>query len=159
MTETTWTWSLHEKIPSSLPIAHQYLETFLQALRDAGWEGRDYFHVQMASEEALVNAVTHGNKQSPDKQVEIEIYISPDQVNIRFKDEGSGFCVDDLPDPRCEERLEMVHGRGVLLIRQMMSEVRYLGCGNEVIMVRRRNDPRFDVPEDEDDDDDIFTED
>jgi serine/threonine-protein kinase RsbW len=160
MTETAWTWSLHEKIPSSLPIAHQYLETFLQALRDAGWEGRDYFHVQMASEEALVNAVTHGNKQALDKQVEIELYISPEQVNLRIKDEGKGFCVEALPDPRTAERLEMVHGRGVLLIRQMMSDVRYVGCGNEVIMIRRRNDPRFDIPDDdEDDDDDFFTED
>lgn len=157
MTETAWTWSLHEKIPSSLPIAHRYLESFLQALRDAGWDGRDFFHVQMASEEALVNAVTHGNKQSPDKQVEIELHISPDQVNMRIKDEGSGFCLEDLPDPRSEDRLEMVHGRGVLLIQQMMSEVKYVGCGNEVIMVRRRHDPRFDI--DDDDDDDVFTED
>lgn len=157
MTETAWTWSLHEKIPSSLPIAHRYLESFLLALRDAGWDGRDFFHVQMASEEALVNAVTHGNKQSPDKQVEIELHISPDQVNMRIKDEGSGFCLEDLPDPRSEDRLEMVHGRGVLLIQQMMSEVKYVGCGNEVIMVRRRHDPRFDI--DDDDDDDVFTED
>jgi serine/threonine-protein kinase RsbW len=163
MTETAWTWSLHEKIPSSLNIAHQYLETFLQALRDAGWEGRDYFHVQMASEEALVNAVTHGNQQSPDKRVEIEFYLSPQQVNLRIKDEGKGFNVEALPDPRSEERLEMVHGRGVLLIRQMMSDVRYVGSGNEVIMTRRRHDPRFDIPDDdgddEDDDVDIFTDD
>ncbi len=158
MTETSWTWTLHKKIPSSLPIAHQHLETFLQALKDAGWDGRDYFHVQMASEEALVNAVTHGNKESPDKQVEIEFYISPDLVNMRIKDEGAGFKPESLPDPRSEDRVDMVHGRGVWLIREMMSEVRYLGCGNEVVMIRRRHDPRFDEP-DEDDDDDFFTED
>lgn len=157
MTESTWTWSLHTKIPSSLPVAHQCLETFLQALRDAGWDGRDYFHVQMASEEALVNAVTHGNKESLDKQVEIEFNVSPELVNLRIRDEGEGFQVDALPDPRCAERLELVHGRGVLLIRQMMSEVRYVGCGNEVIMVRRRNDPRFEILQDDDDDDDVFT--
>ncbi len=158
MTETSWTWTLHRKIPSSLPIAHQYLETFLQALKDAGWDGRDYFHVQMASEEALVNAVTHGNKESPDKQVEIELYISPDVVNMRIKDEGAGFKPESLPDPRSEGRVDMVHGRGVWLIKEMMSEVHYLGSGNEVIMIRRRHDPRFDEP-DEDDDDDFFTED
>lgn len=158
MSATEWTWSLHEKIPSSLPIAHKVLETFLQALRDAGWEGRDYFHVQMASEEALVNAVTHGNKESTEKQVEIEFRISPDEVNMRFKDEGAGFNPNSLPDPRNEDRLEAVHGRGVWLIREMMSEVQYLGRGNEVFMIRRRNDPRFDEPE-EDEDDDFFTED
>lgn len=158
MTEVSWTWSLHEKIPSSLPIAHKYLESFLQALRDSGWEGRDYFHVQMASEEALVNAVTHGNKESPDKQVEIEFRVSPDLVILRIRDEGSGFNPNSLPDPRSEERLEAVHGRGVWLIREMMSEVTYIGRGNEVLMSRLRNDPRF-IEEEDDDDDDFYTED
>lgn len=155
---TAWTWSLHESIPSSLAVAHEYLELFQNALREAGWEGRDFFHCQMASEEALVNAVTHGNQQSPDKKVEIELYVSPHQVSMRFKDEGKGFNPNCLPDPRSDERICMEHGRGVLLIREMMSEVRYIGCGNEVIMVRHRNDPRFDEL-DEEDLDDVFSED
>jgi serine/threonine-protein kinase RsbW len=144
MGDTQWTWSLHEKIPSSLPVAHEVLDRFLFALQQAGWQGRDYFHIQMASEEALVNAVTHGNKESMDKKVEIEFRIGHDLVYMRFKDEGQGFCPEELPDPRDDDRLECVHGRGVLLIQTMMSEVRYLGCGNEVEMIKRRNDsPEF----------------
>lgn len=148
MSEIAWTWSLHEKIPSSVPIAHQYLDRFRQALQDAGWDGRDYFHIQMASEEALVNAVTHGNREADDKQVELELHVAPEQVYIRIKDEGEGFCPDDVPDPRDEDRLGCVHGRGVLLIREMMSEVKYLGCGNEVQMIKRKGDPAF-VDDDE----------
>ncbi len=141
MERPAWTWSLHEKIPSSLPIAHQYLDKFLKAVQQAGWAGRDYFHIQMASEEAVVNAVTHGNKESDNKRVELEFRVGPEQVFMRVKDEGQGFCLESLPDPRDDDRLECVHGRGVLLIREMMSEVRYLGCGNEVEMLKRRNDP------------------
>ena len=141
MAESAWTWSLQEKIPSSLPIAHQVLDRFLQAVQNAGWEGRDFFHIQMACEEALVNAVTHGNKQAEDKQVELDLRISPEQIYIRIKDEGQGFCPETLPDPRDDDRLECVHGRGVLLIKEMMSEVRYIGCCNEVEMIKRRNDP------------------
>ncbi|MBX3421293.1 MAG: ATP-binding protein [Pirellulaceae bacterium] len=157
MSDSPWTWSLHERIPSTLPIAHQYLDIFNRALQDSGWDGRDLFHVQMASEEALVNAVTHGNKQDGNKHVEIELRVSPDRVYMRFKDEGNGFCLDKVPDPREDSRLECVHGRGVLLIRQMMSEVHYHGCGNEVEMLKRRHES---IPlandEDEDDDDDVF---
>lgn len=139
--ESKWTWSLHEKIPSSLSIAHQVLDQFLNAAQNAGWEGRDYFHIQMAGEEALVNAVTHGNKESADKLVELELHLSPEQVYMRIKDEGQGFCPESLPDPRDDDRLECIHGRGVLLIREMMSEVRYIGCGNEVEMIKRRSGP------------------
>jgi serine/threonine-protein kinase RsbW len=156
MKESVWTWSLHEKIPSSLPVAHEYLDRLIDALGQAGWDGRDLFHVQMSAEEAVVNAVTHGNKESPDKQVELEFSVSPDEVRLRVKDEGNGFNPECLPDPRDDDRVEMVHGRGVLMIREMMSEVHYAGCGNEVSMVRRRHDPKFDVL-DQDDDDDIYT--
>lgn len=157
MTEASWTWTLHEKIPSSLKIAHQYLDRFLKALTEAGWDGDDFFHVQMASEEALVNAVTHGNKESTDKQVEIEWMVSPEMVHMRIKDEGEGFNPDTIPDPRSDERLTQVHGRGVWLIRELMSEATWLGRGNEVVLVRYRGDPRF--QEVGDDDDDFFTED
>jgi serine/threonine-protein kinase RsbW len=158
MTETTWSWSLHEWIPSSLTIAHKYLELLLKALQEAGWDGRDFFHVQMASEEALVNSVTHGNQECPDKRVEVEMHVSPELVSIRFKDEGCGFHPELLPDPRCTDRICMEHGRGVLLMRKMMSEVRYLGCGNEVVMLRHRFDPNLAEDEDEDDDD-VFCQD
>ncbi len=141
MAKTDWSWSLNEKIPSSIPVAHYYLDRFRQALRAAGWEGRDYFHIQMASEEALVNAVTHGNREAHDKHVELELHVSPEEVYIRIKDEGKGFCLADVPDPRCDDRLDCVHGRGVLLSRERMSEVRYLGCGNEVEMIKRKGDP------------------
>jgi len=136
-----WTWSWHQKIPSSLTVAHQVLDVFLQAVQNAGWEGRDYFHIQMAAEEAVVNAVTHGNKESDDKMVELELNVSPEQVYMRIKDEGQGFCLESLPDPRDDDRLECIHGRGVLLIQEMMSEVRYIGCGNEVVMIKHRSDP------------------
>jgi serine/threonine-protein kinase RsbW len=154
MPDTIWTWVLEEKIPSSLPVAHDALDRLLQAMHQAGWEGRDFFHVQMASEEALVNAVTHGNKEATDKRVELEFRVSPDQVYLRIKDEGDGFRPDDLPDPTCADRLECPHGRGVFLIREMMSEARYLGRGNEVEMLKRRHEPpRYAI----DDNDDLFT--
>lgn len=145
MVEPTWTWSLEESIPSSTEAGHELIERLLAALTESGWEGREYFHIQMAAEEAMVNAVTHGNGGEPSKSVEVEFRVAESEVLMRFKDEGEGFCADDLPDPRDDENLELVHGRGVMLIREMMTEVRYNECGNEVTMVKHRTVESADI--------------
>lgn len=139
MVEATWGWNLHTEIPSSKDAAHDVIEQLLQAVGAAGWEGRDYFHIQMAIEEALVNAVTHGNKESPDKVVELEFKVAAETVYMRIKDQGEGFCPDELPDPRDDEHLECTNGRGVMLIREMMTQVHYNDMGTEVTMVKQRH--------------------
>lgn len=133
-----WTWTLSETIPSSTDEGHAIIEQLLRALDEAGWEGSDLFHVQMAAEEAMVNAVTHGNKKNSALVVELEFKVSPAQVFLRVKDQGEGFCPDEVPDPTDDDHLEVVHGRGVFLIQKMMTEVRYNDCGNEVTMIKQR---------------------
>ncbi len=138
MVERAWAWSLHESIPSDVDAGHRLIEQLMLTLNEFGWEGRDLFHVQMAAEEAMVNAVTHGNKCAADKRVEVEFKVSPDTALMRFKDQGEGFCPADLPDPRDDEHLECTNGRGVMLINEMMSQVVYNDRGNEVTMVKHR---------------------
>jgi serine/threonine-protein kinase RsbW len=138
MTEAEWRLTFIKQIESSKDAAHELIDQMLVAMSDAGWEGREYFHVQMALEEAMVNAVTHGNKEAPDKVVEVEFKLRADLVFIRITDQGEGFRPEDLPDPRDEEHLECTNGRGVMLIRAMMDEVSYNGVGNEVVMIKSR---------------------
>jgi serine/threonine-protein kinase RsbW len=141
MVERAWAWSLHESIPSNVDDGHRLIEQLMSALNGLEWEGRDLFHVQMAAEEAMVNAVTHGNQCDENKRVEIEFKVTAESVYMRFKDQGQGFCPADLPDPRDEEHLECTNGRGVMLIREMMSQVIYNERGNEVTMVKHRSIP------------------
>jgi serine/threonine-protein kinase RsbW len=136
--EPDWTWTLHTKIPSTREAGHQLVEQLVQALTSSAWDGSDFFHVQMAAEEAMINAVTHGNRESEDLQVEVEFKVAKESVYLRFRDEGEGFCPDDLPDPTDDEHLDKTHGRGVFLIKQMMNEVNYNDCGNEVTMLKHR---------------------
>lgn len=138
MVEPAWTWKLRQEIPSSTDAGHEVIERLLSALTEAGWDGSDYFHVQMAAEEAMVNAVKHGNQEAADKSVEIEFKVAETAAYLRFKDQGEGFCPDNLPDPTDDEHLECTHGRGVMLIKAMMNEVRYNDCGNEVEMLKHR---------------------
>ncbi len=91
MAEQSWKWSMHEKIPSSHDAGHKAIEQLIAALEANGWEGRDLFHVQLAVEEAMINAITHGNKLAEDKVVEVEFNVHSQSVLIRIKDQGRDF--------------------------------------------------------------------
>lgn len=139
MAEFALGWSLHEKIPSSLDVGHATIERLIVALQQNKWEGRDLFHIQLAIEEAMVNAITHGNQLAQDKVVEVEFHVDRQITFMRIKDQGAGFKPEDVPDPRDDEHLECTNGRGVMLIRELMSEVRYNDQGNEVTMIKHRS--------------------
>ena len=132
-------WSLHENIPSSLDVGHATIERLIVALELNKWEGRDLFHIHLAIEEAIVNAITHGNKEAQDKVVEVEFRVDPVTTFLRVKDQGAGFDRAAVPDPRDADHLECTNGRGVMLIREFMSEVRYNERGNEVTMIKHRS--------------------
>ena len=95
----------------------------------------------MAAEEAMVNAVKHGNAEDVNKSVEVEFKVSKDWVYVRFRDQGKGFKPELLPDPREGEYLHSPNGRGVMLIKEMMTRVQYNHSGTEVVMYKQRNQP------------------
>ncbi len=95
------------------------------------------FDIHVGFEEALRNAMIHGNKLQPDKKVKVEIEITREEVTIRVEDEGEGFDVSRLPDPTVDENLLRDSGRGVYLIRYLMDEVRYEKGGRSVVMKKR----------------------
>ena len=74
------------------------------------------------------------------KEVEVELKISKTETLMRIRDAGTGFRPDLLPDPTDEEHLDVPHGRGVMLIRQMMDRVDYNDCGNQVTMFKQRTE-------------------
>lgn len=139
MSEPQWNWVLEESIPSSLDAGHKTIDQLLSALTQWGWDGRDFFHVQMAIEEAMVNAIKHGNKESPEKCVAVSFRIGTSSVWIQLTDQGEGFDPNALPDPTDEEHLAQPHGRGVMLIRELMTSVAYNERGNQVTMHKVRS--------------------
>ena len=91
----------------------------------------------IALDEALVNAVKHGNKFDAGKNVRISAEVSPTEARFSVEDEGEGFDVNSIPDPRDPENLFKTSGRGVLIIHNVMDEVRYNERGNRLEMVKR----------------------
>jgi len=97
------------------------------------------FAIKLALEEGLNNAIRHGNKLNPDKTIELVVDVDPRRTVIVITDEGNGFQPDMVPDPTTDENIEKPSGRGIMLMRAYMDEVRFNEKGNQVRMVKRNN--------------------
>ena len=124
-------------IPSDAASGKQAVDELLGELARCEWDENDVFGVHLAFEEALVNAIKHGNGGDPRKQVHIRYAISPERAEIEITDEGPGFDPTTLPDPSDVSNLEKASGRGLMLIRMFMDEVSFNERGNEIRMVKR----------------------
>lgn len=107
-----------------------------------GWltDMRTRLEITLAVEEALANAMKHGNQMKPYKTVRVAYLVKGDVFYVRIADEGNGFDPGSVPDPTLEENLERPCGRGLRLMRHFMDEVHFLEGGTVVFMSKRRVD-------------------
>jgi len=111
----------------------------------AGFDEEAQQQIEMAVHETLINAIWHGNKNDERKRVWVRFQIYGDRLEVRVRDQGQGFAIDEVPDPLAQENLLNVSGRGIFLIRTFMDEFRVekiQGEGTEVILVKRFNSNR-----------------
>jgi len=126
-------------------------------------EESDVIRISSALQEALVNAIEHGNLELDsalrelkdntysrlgterrgldpykDRKVHVAAVFDRDQATWTIRDEGGGFDPQTLPDPTDPANLQRVSGRGLLLIRTFMDEVSFGGHANEIRMTKRR---------------------
>jgi serine/threonine-protein kinase RsbW len=127
-------------IASETAEAQRVQQTILDHLKAHSFSERELFGIKLALEEALVNAIKHGNRMDRNKKVWISYHVHGDEFVIRIRDEGKGFDPEDVPDPTDEENLERPCGRGLLLMRFYMNEVNFLEGGNVVLMRKRRSE-------------------
>lgn len=125
-------------LPSLLEEIRRAEDAVLGAAAACGYGEHDRFAIQLALEEAISNAIRHGNCCDPCKRVIVEYLVDPDAIRISIEDEGGGFRPDTVPDPTRDENLDKPYGRGVMLMRVYMSEIHYNPSGNRVTMIRRR---------------------
>jgi len=126
---------------------------------------RNRIHVCVALEEALLNALYHGNlqvdstlreedqeayremailraQQEPyrSRRLHVTARVSRELARFVIRDEGPGFLPDSIPDPTDPANLERVSGRGLLLMRTFMDDVAHNEPGNEVTLIKRATD-------------------
>lgn len=113
-------------------------QEILEELKRYGYGDEATFAVKLALEEALCNAVKHGNKSDPTKSVTVRYAVNKEKVVVVIRDEGAGFALEEVPDPTTSERLPIPSGRGIMLIRAYMDEVAYRDDGRELYFVKHR---------------------
>jgi serine/threonine-protein kinase RsbW len=116
--------------------AQEEIEAHLKATQ---YSDHEIFCIRLALDEAIVNAIKHGNQFDRSKKVHISYKVQPDRFDVSIRDEGPGFDPEDVPDPTAVENLERPCGRGLMLMRYYMSHVYFDGGGNAVSMTRFRN--------------------
>jgi serine/threonine-protein kinase RsbW len=131
-------WSTTLCFPSVRGAGKPFINELLQELSRKGWSNQEIFGVHLAVEEALVNAIKHGNRLDENKQVRVCCRLFPDRLWIEITDEGSGFDPQCVPDCTAEENLETPNGRGIMLMRSFMSRVEYSPQGNCVVLEKER---------------------
>jgi anti-sigma regulatory factor (Ser/Thr protein kinase) len=124
----------------------------------------DRLRMAIALEEALTNALFHGNLEltsemrdnSPDdyahevarrrasapfshRHVRVDAQLTRDRAMFVIRDDGPGFDPSELPDPLDPECFDKAGGRGILLMRTFMNEVRFNPAGNEVTLIKQRS--------------------
>jgi serine/threonine-protein kinase RsbW len=136
--DDNWTWRCEQTIPNDLALGRRLLDELLCQLDALQWTRRDVFGVHLAVDEALVNAMLHGNALDAAKHVRFCCWLSPEKVRVEITDEGPGFDPDSLPDPTDCEHVGRPGGRGVLLMRAFMSHVEFRDHGNHVVLEKER---------------------
>lgn len=127
------------------------------------WSDKDRLQIGMAIDEALVNAMHHGNlevnsdlrdtdeemyyqqikqrrseKPFCDRRVSVQAEFSSQHVCIQISDEGPGFDPSKIEDPTTDDNVQRIGGRGLFLIRAFMSHVSHNGSGNQITMTKLR---------------------
>jgi serine/threonine-protein kinase RsbW len=129
----------HVEISSDLREYVNVQNEILARVIDCGFTEHEIFGIHLALEEALVNAIKHGNGADPHKKVFVDYSICECGVRIRITDQGAGFNPNRVADPTSPECIDRPCGRGILLIRHYMNVVQFSEQGNSLEMWLRRS--------------------
>ena len=128
--------TLECSLPSEVTAISPFVDELMPLLRNCGCVSEGVSDVEIALREALANAIIHGNHEDRRKYVHVVCRCKPDEVSLAVKDEGSGFDVNAVPDPTARENIGSIHGRGILVMKAVMDEVRFEE-GGIVVQMRK----------------------
>lgn len=107
----------------------------------AGFDADEALNVGLALREAVINAIVHGNRRDRTLKVQVILSSRGREFRARVLDQGRGFDPTAGPDPTAQENLLNTSGRGLLLMRAFVDDVRFRhreGRGTEITLTKRR---------------------
>jgi len=134
--------TIHIEIPSQLKFIKGIAHNIIADAKLMGYDENELRDkIPVTVDEAVTNAIKHGNKFQEDKKVYIDIHIDIDRIKIVVADEGAGFNVKAVPDPTDPTNFLKPSGRGILFMSIGMDEVRYNEKGNILTLIKYRVSP------------------
>jgi len=127
---------LKRRLPNRLEHVNAFIKEALDRFANLSLPEDDIFHLKLALEEALTNAMRHGNRLNPDLFVDVSVEMEGRKLVMKVKDEGEGFDFSKIPDPTQQDNKEKPNGRGVFLIKQLMNEVEFFDGGSGIKMTK-----------------------
>ena len=129
------TFTVEELVSSEIGAISPAVEKLVRLIKDRSCIPGNEYAVELSLQEALANAVLHGNHQDPNKRIRICCACQADgKIIIIVKDEGEGFDPRRVPSPLAGENIYSAHGRGIYLINMLMDEVHFERGGREIHM-------------------------
>jgi serine/threonine-protein kinase RsbW len=126
---------LQKRLEGRVEAIPPFVEGIMKIVQSMGCAAGKEREVEIALLEALANAVVHGCKSDPNKEVECCVACDESRgLLIVIRDPGQGFDPASIPSPIVGQNLFSTHGRGIFLINQLMDEVRYEKGGTEIHM-------------------------
>ena len=93
--------------------------------------------LRTVAQEALTNAWEHGHGGDKDIPVEVLYTLSGDEIGLEVIDRGSGFVLEDIPDPMCPDNMLSESGRGIYIMQKFLDELSYKDGGRHLIGSKR----------------------
>lgn len=113
------------KLQSRIESVEEAAKKAAEFAAERGLDEEIAYAIDMAVRESVANAVKHGNKFDGSKQVEVRMEDAENGFGIVVRDFGTGFSVDEIPDPTDPENLLKTNGRGILFMNAFMDEVQW----------------------------------
>jgi serine/threonine-protein kinase RsbW len=124
------------KLPSRLESVEEAAMQAESFVKDHGLGDDIASAIDLAVRESVANAVKHGNKFDPKKNVEVTLQHSNAGVEISVRDFGPGFAPDAIPDPTEPANLLKSSGRGIFFMKTFMDEVEWFNHAGGGVVVR-----------------------
>jgi len=122
-------------IPADVSAISAVVDGIMHTVKQMECAAGKEFAIETALREALANAIIHGAKKDPMKQIQCSVACDVQRgMLIVVRDPGEGFDPKRLPSPLKGQNLFSDHGRGIYLINTLMDEVRYERGGTEIHM-------------------------
>ena len=124
-------WSNFE-LESSLQL-NDFVDQLLEPIKTSHYS----YRIKLGLHEALINAVTHGNKLDPQKLIRVRRIITPKWCVWQIQDQGKGIEIKKriykLP-----KKVTNINGRGLYIINECFDDIRWSNKGNRLQLALKR---------------------